>query len=196
MHLRSNPTEVDRIVLLEIGSRLFHQFRYDELPVDFIHHKMSLNRDDFDRLFVNKDALFREVLKFDVVNEKDAPWDELNQNDDIRVALRKFLERCKAELMNEAVMGNLVLETATSGANGSFIAGSAIETARNLLSSLLAQRFEKAHKTGQIKNDLSTNERVAVIFSVLGLMKNYTETEFGQTVVSEAIDFAIAGSCS
>ena len=196
MHLQSNPTEVDRIVLLEIGSRLFHQFRYDELPVDFIHHKMSLNRDDFDRLFVNKDALFREVLKFDVVNEKDAPWDELNQDDDIRVALRKFLERCKAELMNEAVMGNLVLETATSGANESFIAGSAIETARNLLSSLLAQRFEKAHKTGQIKNDLSTNERVAVILSILGLMKTYTGTEFGQTIVSEAIDFAIAGSCS
>ena len=196
MTLQSNPIDVDRTPLLEIASRLFREFRYDELPVDFIHHRMGLVRDDFDSLFVNKDALFREVLKFNVANEKDAPWDELNRDDDIRIALRRFLERCKTELMNEAVVGNLVLETATSDANGSFIAGSAIETAKNLLLSLLTQRFEKAHSMGQLTNNLSTNERVALIFSIFGLMKVNTKRELGQTVVSEAIGLAVAGSCS
>lgn len=196
MTLQSESAEADRISFVKKASRLFHDFRYDELSVDMIHHKMSLSRDDFEELFESKDLLFREVLKYNVANEKDAPWLELRRNSDIKVALRMFLERCKADLMNEAVLGNLVLETATSGSNGSFIAGSAIETAKNLVCALISERFEEAHRLGQLSGRLSTEQRVVLIYSTLRLMKIYSKTPLGEAVMSTAIDSAIAGSCS
>ena len=152
--LRGRPRTFNREAALESALALFWRLGYEPTTISELCKAMGINPPSLYAAFGNKAQLFMEAVTYYETNYWDAAWLRLNQEPDVRTAIRNFFDDAARILsLPDAPCGCLVTLGATNVSPDAEGVHDALKALRVRGRRAFQTRLEQAVKDGQLPAD-------------------------------------------